>query len=217
VAAHVIDIQAGPERATAATKTYTTQLLAMAGLSHALDLPSKQEVAEIRRVPEFIEAALGTEDAARELCGRHASRQRCIVLGRGFGYATAREWSLKMQELAQVSAFPFSAADFEHGPLALAEPGLPVLVVAPTGVSLDAQLELLNRLKGEHGARVLALSDAADVRALDEGLEVPAGIPAWLSPIVEIVPAQLYTYHLTLARGLDPEAPRTITKVTETT
>ena len=216
-AAHVIDILAGPERATAATKTYTTQLLAMAGVSQALDLPSKQEVAEIRRVPELMEAALGTEDAARELAGRHARRQRCIVLGRGYGYSTAREWALKMQELAQISAFPFSAADFEHGPLALAEPGLPVLVVAPPGVSLDAQMELLNKLRRDHGTRVLALSDSADARAIDEGLAVPDGIPAWMSPLVEIVPAQLYTYHLTVARGLNPEQPRTITKVTETT
>ena len=122
-----------------------------------------------------------------------------------------------MQELAQVSAVPFSAADFEHGPLALAEPGLPVLVVAPSGASLDAQMELLDRLRTDHGARLLALSDAASIRSLDEGLEVPAGMPAWLSPIVEIVPAQLYTYHLTIARGLNPEQPRTITKVTETT
>ena len=216
-AAHVIDLRAGPELATAATKTYTTQLLAVALLSHALDAPSDEDAAHLRRVPALMESALANEAAARALAARHSERQRCIVLGRGYGYSTAREWALKMQELAQVSAFPFSAADFEHGPLALAEPGLPVLVVAPTGASLDAQMELLDRLRRDHGARLLALSDAPAIRALDEGLEVPSGIPAWLNPIVEIVPAQLYTYHLTVARGLDPEQPRTITKVTETT
>ncbi len=140
-----------------------------------------------------------------------------MVLGRGYGYATAREWALKLQELAQVSAFPFSSADFEHGPLALAQPDLPMLVVAPSGVSLNAQTTLLRRLKREHGARVLALSDSPEARKLDDGLRVPAGMPDWLSPMVEIVPAQLYTYHLTVARGLDPERPRTITKVTKTT
>jgi glutamine---fructose-6-phosphate transaminase (isomerizing) len=217
VAAHVIDLSAGPELATAATKTYTTELLAMALLSHALDTPSGEEASQLAQAPQLMESALTTEDAAAEIAGRHAERQRCIVLGRGYGYATAREWALKMQELAQVSAFPFSAADFEHGPLALAEPGLPVLVVAPGGVSLDAQMELLNKLRRDHGARVLALSASVDARSLDEGLAVPDGIPAWMSPIVEIVPAQLYTYHLTMARGLNPEQPRTITKVTETT
>ena len=89
--------------------------------------------------------------------------------------------------------------------------------MAPSGVSLNAQTKLLRRLKTEHGARVLALSDSPEARRLDDGLRVPAGMPAWLSPIVEIVPAQLYTYHLTIARGLDPEQPRTITKVTKTT
>jgi len=216
-AAHVIDLRAGPELATAATKTYTTELLAVALLSHALRAPGEEEAADLARLPQLMDHALHTEAAAAELAARHYDRQRCIVLGRGYGYATAREWALKMQELAQVSASPFSAADFEHGPLALAEPGLPVLVVAPPGVSLEAQLELINKLRSEHRARILALSESANARALDEGLAVPAGVPTWMSPIVEIVPAQLYTYHLTVARGLDPEQPRTITKVTETT
>jgi glucosamine--fructose-6-phosphate aminotransferase (isomerizing) len=214
---HVIDLHAGPELATAATKTYTTELLAVALLSHALDPATAEESRQLRSAPGLMEQALATEDAARALAAAHAARGRCIVLGRGYGYATAREWALKLQELAQVAASPFSAADFEHGPLALAEPGLPVLVVAPRGASLDAQLELLQRLKTDHGARILALSEADEMLGLDEGLRVPPGMADWLSPIVEIVPAQLYTYYLTIARGLDPEAPRTIQKVTETT
>jgi len=215
-ASHVIDLRAGPELATAATKTYTTELLAVALLSHALDKPSTDQSAALAAVPELMARALESEDTAQTLAQRHADRDRCIVLGRGYGYATAREWALKMQELAQVSAFPFSAADFEHGPLALAEPELPVMVVAPGGESLDAQNVLLGRLKREHGARILALSADAGARRLDEGLAVPAGMQPWLSPIVEILPAQLYTYYLTIARGLDPERPRTIQKVTRT-
>ena len=75
---------------------------------------------------------------------------------------------------------------------------------------------MLTKLKEEHGAQLLVISDAEAARSIDEGLALPAGIPAWLAPIVEIVPAQLYAYHLTVARGLDPEQPRTIRKVTET-
>jgi glutamine---fructose-6-phosphate transaminase (isomerizing) len=213
---HVIDLRAGPELATAATKTYTAELIAVVLLSAALDELTADERGPVDAVPRYLESALTVDEAARAVAERHADRERCIVLGRGFGYSTAREWALKLQELAQVSAFPFSAADFEHGPLALAEPELPVLVVAPRGVSLDAQIVLLRRLQLEHGSRVLALSDSAEARSLDEGLAVPPGIPAWLSPVVEIVPAQLYVYHLTVARGLDPERPRTITKVTRT-
>ena len=215
-AAITVDIQAGPERAIAATKTYTTELLAVALLSTALKAASAQELADLAAIPARVEEALSAESIARELASGHAQRDHSIVLGRGFAYATAREWALKLQELAQVSAFPFSAADFEHGPLALAEPGLPVLVVAPAGPPLDAQRHLLERLKAELGARLLIVSNDEDALRIDEGLPIPRGVSPWLSPLVEIVPAQLYTYYLTMARGLDPEAPRTITKVTET-
>jgi glucosamine--fructose-6-phosphate aminotransferase (isomerizing) len=213
---HVIDLRAGPELATAATKTYTAELLAAALLSTAIDPPTDHETSDLERLPGLLAEALATEDAVRQVAAGHADRKRCVVLGRGFSYASAREWALKLQETSQVAAMPYSAADFEHGPLALAEAGLQVLAVAPAGPELDAQLALLRRLHQAHGTHVLLLSDSVDARQLDEGLDLPADIPRWLGPIVEIVPAQLYTYHLTVARGLDPERPRTITKVTET-
>ena len=138
------------------------------------------------------------------------------MLGRGYSYPSAREWALKLQEMALVAAMSYSAADFEHGPLALAEPGLPGAGGGPGGPELEAQVALLTRLKEDHGARLLVISDASAARDIDEGLALPDGIPPWLAPIVEIVPAQLYAYHLTVARGLDPDHPRSISKVTET-
>jgi glutamine---fructose-6-phosphate transaminase (isomerizing) len=161
-------------------------------------------------------AALTAEDEAARIAADHADRTRCVVLGRGYDYSSAREWALKLQELAQVLAVPFSAADFEHGPLALAEPGFPVLAVAPSGPSLDAQLALLLRLRDAHGAGLLVISDSGDARALDQGLPMPPGVPGWLSPLVSIIPGQLYALHLTRAKGLDTEQPRTISKVTRT-
>ncbi len=213
----MVDLRAGPERATAATKTYTTELLAAALLSTALDPPSSSEKADLAGLPALMSAALAAEPHARDLAAAHAKRQRAVVLGRGYSYASAREWALKLQEMALVAAMSYSAADFEHGPLALAEPGLPVLAVAPSGAELEAQVALLARLKADHGARLLVISDAPAAREIDEGLALPGGIPPWLSPIVDIVPAQLYAYHLTVARGLNPDHPRTINKVTETT
>ena len=213
---HVIDLHAGPERATAATKTYTGELLAAALLSTALDPPEPAETAALGALPHLVSAALAVEPQARDLAVRHATRQRAVVLGRGYSYPSAREWALKLQEMALVAAMAYSAADFEHGPLALAEPGLPVLAVACSGSELEAQVALLTRLKADHGARLLVISDAAAARTIDEGLALPGGVPPWLAPIVEIVPAQLYAYHLTVARGLDPEHPRSIHKVTET-
>jgi glucosamine--fructose-6-phosphate aminotransferase (isomerizing) len=213
---HVVDLRAGPERATAATKTYTAELLAVALLSTAIDPPSSGETLDLAGLPALLSAAMTAEPHARDLAAAHATRQRAVVLGRGYSYASAREWALKLQELALVAAMSYSAADFEHGPLALAEPGLPVLAVAPRGTELDAQVALLGRLKTDHGARLLVISDAPEARRIDEGLALPDDAPPWLGPIVEIVPAQLYAYHLTVARGLSPERPRTISKVTET-
>lgn len=216
-AEHVVDLRAGPELATAATKTYSAELMAVAMLSAAIDESTAAEQADIERVPDLMSAALETETVARRVSAERADADRCMVLGRGYGYATAREWALKLQEMAQISALAFSSADFEHGPLALAEPRLNVLAVARSGPSLDAQLDLLQRLRREHQVRLLVISDSERARTLDRGLAIPAGVPEWLSPLIEIVPAQLYAYHLTVARGLDPEQPRTITKVTRTT
>ncbi len=212
----VVDLRAGPELATAATKTYSNELMAMALLSAAIDELSPAESAQLQQVPQWMAGALGGEQQAAELAREFAQYARCVVLGRGFSYATAREWALKMQELSQLPALSFSAADFEHGPLALAEHNLPVLAVAPSGPALEAQLELLRRLVDVQGVRLLALSDSAEIRAIDRGLALPASVAWWLSPLVSIVPAQLYTYHLTAARGLDPDNPRTIHKITRT-
>jgi glucosamine--fructose-6-phosphate aminotransferase (isomerizing) len=213
---HVVDLCAGPELATAATKTYTTELLAAALLSTALDAPWSRETTDLAGLPALMSAALTEEPHARELAAAHAKRERAVVLGRGYSYPTAREWALKLQELALVAAMPYSAADFEHGPLALAEPDIPVLAVAPSGPELEAQVALLTQLKEDHGARLLVISDSPAAREIDGGLALPDGIPPWLAPIVEILPAQLYAYHLTVTRGLDPDHPRSIKKVTET-
>jgi glutamine---fructose-6-phosphate transaminase (isomerizing) len=212
----VIELHAGPEHATAATKTYTGQLLAVAMLSLALDRPSEAERAELASLPELIAAALRADAEAAEIARGHADRVHAAVLGRGYEYATAREWALKLQELAHVLALPFSAADFEHGPLALVEPGFPVLAIAPRGAALRSQVALLRRLRQKHEARLLVVSDAPSARSLDEGLALPGSVPGWLGPLVSILPGQLYAYHLTRARGLDTERPRSIHKVTTT-
>jgi len=215
----VIDLKAGPEKAVAATKTYTASLLAIARLSAALDGgPSLESTTDIMAVPAHLEAALAgsVESAVERVAGALAGADRCIILGRGFEYATAREWALKLKELARVFADPYSAADFEHGPLALIGPGVPVLAVAPSGLAATGLGELLERL-GANSADITVLSDDPATRAIGaRSIVLPPGIPDWLRPIISIVPAQLFAYHLTRARGFDPELPRNLSKVTRT-
>ena len=216
-AEHVVDLGAGPERAVAATKTYTAELTAIALLVAALgeDQGSAEGLAGL---PGAISAALTSEDEARDAAAAHADLRTCTVLGRGFEYATAREWALKLKELARVVADPYSAADYRHGPLALVERDYPVLAVATSGAVAADLIALLREIRDDYGADLVVLSDREDVRAIGRrSIRLPGGVPDHLAPIVSIVPAQLFAYHLTIARGLDPDAPRHISKVTLTT
>ncbi|HWH24786.1 MAG TPA: SIS domain-containing protein [Candidatus Limnocylindria bacterium] len=216
-AGDVIELHAGVESATAASKTYTTELLAVALLSLALDEGSAVERQALSRVAGWMEAALTAAPAAEAAAHELAGLARCIVLGRGYEYPTAREWALKLTELAHVFALPFSAADFEHGPAALAEPDLDVLVIAPAGPPLDAQAALLARLAERHAARLTVISDtSAPLPVAARLLSLPPAVAGWLRPAVSIIPGQLFAYHLTRAKGLDPDTPRTISKVTQT-
>lgn len=215
-AEHLIDLRAGPELAIAATKTYTTSLLAIARLSAAIG-DDAAAAAELEAVPDAIEEALAGEPEVASVAGELAAVERCVVLGRGYEYATAREWALKLKELAQVFADPYSAADFQHGPVALVEPGVPVLAIVPEGPTAAGMIELIGVLRRDRGAEVIVLSDSATGRSLgSRSIAMPGGVPEWLRPIVSIVPAQLFAYHLTRAKGLDPERPRYLRKVTLT-
>jgi glucosamine--fructose-6-phosphate aminotransferase (isomerizing) len=214
-AEYVIALAAEPERAIAATKTYTTSLLAIARLSAEL-LDEVDSRSALAAVPDAIAQALAVEPEVERIARELAGADRCLVLGRGYEYATAREWALKLKELARVFADPYSAADFQHGPVALVGPGVPVLAVAPEGVASAGLVDLLIQLR-DRGADVLVLSDSAAIRSVaSRSIALPPNVPEWLRPIVSIVPGQLYAYHLTRARGLDPEAPRNLSKVTLT-
>ena len=223
---HPIDLAAGPELATAATKTYTAQLLAVAALAAALPArPDAQTLggspaercAFLEAIPGALGRVLAVEHEAAALAEARRDLDRCVVLGRAFDYATAREWALKLKELAQVHAEPYSSADFQHGPLALVEPGYQVLAVAPSGVAGRDLAGLVRRLREEHGVDALVVSDDPAIRAAGSAsIELPSVLPEWLMPIVSSVPGQLFALYLTVARGLDPERPRWISKVTET-
>jgi glucosamine--fructose-6-phosphate aminotransferase (isomerizing) len=168
-------------------------------------------------VPHAVQAALKLDEAIEQAAAEYRAMDRCVVLGRGFNYSTAQEWALKLKELAYVFADPYSAADFQHGPIAIVEPGFHMLAIAPHGAVLGDILSLLHRLRDELQAHLLIISDADEALAVgDTALRLPADVPEWLTPLVGIVPAQLFCYHLTRAKGYDTEAPRGLRKVTLT-
>jgi glucosamine--fructose-6-phosphate aminotransferase (isomerizing) len=217
VADHTLLLRSGPERSVAATKTYTAQLLALAMLSAAVagDVRRKEELLS---VPAHVAAALAVDAnamAAAAATLKHAGHG--VVIGRGFNYATAFEISLKAKELAYFAVEPYSAADFQHGPIALIDSGFAAIVVNVEG-AVSREVEDLLRAMTERGAHPVVLSSLASSLALALApLALPGGIPEWLSPVAAVVPGQLLAFHLSRARGFDPDQPRGLSKVTRTT
>jgi glucosamine--fructose-6-phosphate aminotransferase (isomerizing) len=214
-AEHTIHLLAGQEQSLAASKTYTASLLALAMLSAALAGDSERSQA-LEALPGLLSEVVASAPATIKAAERYRYMEACVVISRGYNYATAFEIALKLKELTYILAEPYSSADYQHGPVALVERGFPVLAVVPEGRMAAELLEFLRQLR-ERGAELAVISAQADALALAQTpLPLPIGVVEWLSPIVTVVPGQLFALGLTLARGLDPDHPRGLHKVTLT-
>jgi glucosamine--fructose-6-phosphate aminotransferase (isomerizing) len=211
----VLGLQAGEERSIAATKTYTAELAAIALLSVCLDGDAgRQEMLD--RMPQRVAKAMTHEERIAQIAERYRYMQSCVVIGRGYNYATAFELALKLKELTYTMVESYSSADFMHGPLAMVAPGFPVIVVAPSGAMLGEIKVFMDTLR-DHRAELVVISD--DALALQQAripLCLPSNVPEWLSPLTSIVPGQLLAMYLAHTRGYDPDRPRGLRKVTET-
>ena len=213
-ATFVVDLAAGPERSVAATKTYTAQLAAVAALAAGLgDLPA-EGWRELRELPNRMAAALDAGDAAAQLARDEADLEECVVIGRGYNLSTAMEWALKLKELAGVRAQAYSAADYEHGPVASFGRGARLLAVRAAGPMAEDIDRLVDRLVSERGARAVAVAGTAIPGA--DWLPFPDDGPEWLSPLVAILPMQMFAAALAEAKGMDVERPQGLNKITLT-
>ncbi|HXG32453.1 MAG TPA: SIS domain-containing protein [Bryobacteraceae bacterium] len=219
---HVLLVRAGKERSVAATKTYTGQVLMFYLLAHALG--ARIRLDDLERLPEWTERALRIEGQVAELVPRYRFMTDAAVVGRGLNFASALEFGLKLMETCYVVAERFSSADFLHGPIALVEESFPVFLFAPPGATWPSMREILLKLR-DRKADVLVITDAGNRQAVAESprsISLPLKWPrdAWreelYTPIPYIVPAQLFSALLAEEKGLDPDRPRTLTKVTKT-
>ena len=211
----VVPIHAGEELAVAATKSYTGQLLAIAMLSAHLSGDSAI-LSSLREVPPAVAATLQMNEAIAAIAPRYRYMSHCVVVGRGYNYATAFETALKLKELSYTIVEPYSSADFLHGPLAMVERGFPVVVIAPSGKMTSNLQEFLKTVQ-QRQAEVIAISDDQSIlQRARIPLRLPHPLPEWLSPITAIVPGQLFALHLAWTRDYDVDDPRAIQKVTET-
>lgn len=211
----VINQQAGIERSIAATKTYTSQLASIALLSATL-ADDTEMLAALEEIPAVAAATLAMEPELARITPRYRYMRDCVVIGRGYNYATAFELALKLKELTYTIAEPYSSADFLHGPLALIEHGFPAIVIAPTGV-MSAEMKKFVQTLNEREAEVIIISDGPDILGQARiPLALPRSVPEWLSPLTSIIPGQLLAMHLAYVRDYDPDHPRGLRKVTKT-
>ncbi len=211
----VIDQHAGVERSVAATKTYTSQLAAIALLSASL-AGDKQMLTTLEQIPDTVATTLAMETEIAQIAQRYRYMRDCVVIGRGYNYATAFELALKLKELTYTIAEPYSSADFMHGPLALIEHGFPAILIAPSGIMLPEMEQFSHSLK-QREAEIVAISDEPKILALARvPLALPCSVPEWLSPLTAIIPGQIFAMHMAHVRDYDPDHPRGLRKVTET-
>ncbi|MCA1623031.1 MAG: SIS domain-containing protein [Acidobacteria bacterium] len=203
---------AGREKSVAATKTYTGQMLHFYMLASVL---SDKKLA-FEKIPPFADETLKLIPEVEESVQRYVFMENCVVVGRGLNYGNSYELALKLMETCYVVAERFSSADFFHGPLALVERRFPVILFAPKGVTVQSNVDLLNRLKELHADSFSITNDKKIASLSSRALLMPKEIDEFLSPIPFVIPAQLFAALLAKAKGLDADAPRSLTKVTKT-
>lgn len=224
LAEHVFLVRAGREKSVAATKTYAGQLLVFYLLAYALGAPVKLD--DLRRLPGYAAAALKLEPQIADLAPRYCFMTNAVVVGRGLNYANAFEFALKMMETCYVVAERFSSADFLHGPIAIVESAFPVFLFAPPGVTWPSLEGLLSKLSAT-GAEMFLISDKSNAAAMKtpgargvvigERLSFKGPLPAEVyTPIPYIIPAQMFAAILASEKGLNPDQPRGLQKVTRT-
>jgi glutamine---fructose-6-phosphate transaminase (isomerizing) len=211
-----IDVAAGHERAVAATKTYTSELLALLILVEGIRAGDGVLPADERRAMESLPGLateLLTDETPVELARRYRFAARAVTTGRGYAYPTARETALKMMETSYLPALAFSGADLLHGPLAMTDPDVPVLAVVGNGPGGASMREVVERL-GTRRADVVVIGPS-DVDGATARIATPS-IDERYAPLLDILPLQRLALALALGRGENPDAPRGLSKVTVT-
>lgn len=204
----------GRERSVAATKTFTGQMMLFYMLASALSENGSK--IQYESIPEYTARALAHQNIIRELVERYVFMENCVVVGRGLIYANAYELALKLMETCYVVAERFSSADFLHGPLAMVERHFPIILFAPPGETRSSVSILIDRLRELRADTLVITEDPTLGQLCSRHLLMPDEIKEFLAPIPYMVPAQLFAALLAEAKGLNPDTPRSLSKVTRT-
>lgn len=216
-AAHLALVtHAGSEHAVPATKTYTSQLATLAMVWATWS--GRSDLVEALRVEisEAMTMTLELDSWVAEVARSYRLIERLLVTARGVNYATALEAALKLQETCYLQVAAYSAADLAHGPIASVGEDLPVLAIGHPGPAYEVMVELTKELR-TRGTDLAVIAPAGAMLDLAEvPIKLPGNVPEILSPLIAILPAQLFAYHLAREKGIDPDHPRGLSKVTHT-
>ena len=216
IAEHVFLVHAGREQSVAATKTYTGQLLMLYLVAYSLG--AKIDAEQLAQLPDWASRAIELEPEMADRAERFCRMDHAVVVGRGLNYANAFEFALKLMETCYVVAERFSTADLLHGPIAMVEQSFPAFLFAPAGVTWPGMREIVEKLS-QLKAETLLFTDQNNREAsamAGRAIVLPVSIEELFTPIPYIIPAQLFAASLAEQKGLDPDQPRTLSKVTKT-
>lgn len=205
----------GVEKSVAATKTFTSTIFILINFI-AKWAKCQELLEELKQVPDIMTELFSKADNIQEVVKRYRFMKECFVLARGINYSIALESALKIQETTYIRAKAFATSDFHHGPFAMVERDMPVIVFAPEGPSATDISEMLDKLKNS-GADILVVSNNKDLLLKgDCNIEIPKNLSDYTSPFINVAVAQMFACKLSILKGLNPDAPRGLNKVTIT-
>jgi glucosamine--fructose-6-phosphate aminotransferase (isomerizing) len=218
----VLYMQAGPEIGVAATKTFVTQMacalllaLRLGDARGELDIDEHHRITdELRRVPELIESVLETEGHIAEMAQRYAHARNAMFIGRGINFPIALEGALKLKEISYVHAEGYAAGELKHGPIALLDPEVPVMAIATVARTLPKTVSNIQEVRAREAPVIALVTDGHnpfDADLARDVLTVPE-CDEMVSPLVNVVPLQLFAYHVAVQRGCDVDQPRNLAK-----
>ncbi|ODU22137.1 MAG: glutamine--fructose-6-phosphate aminotransferase [Sphingomonas sp. SCN 67-18] len=218
----LLPTHAGPEIGVASTKAFTCQLAVLAALAANLarakgrmsEAEERALVGQLAETPAALNAALGKDEAIEAMAHLVAPARDVLYLGRGPDYPMALEGALKLKEISYIHAEGYAAGEMKHGPIALIDSAVPVIVIAPSGPLFEKTVSNMQEVQAR-GGQVILISDAAGIAEAGEGciatIEMPSVHPL-IAPLVYAVPVQLLAYHVAVAKGTDVDQPRNLAK-----
>ena len=215
-----IYLHAGPEIGVASTKAYTSQVTTLAMLAlyfgrmrHMSYEAGRRVITQLRKVPELVQQTLEGSSDIRRIAAKYAHATTFLYLGRQYNFPTALEGALKLKEISYIHAEGYPAAEMKHGPIALVDEATPSVFIMPQGPVFDKVMSNLEEIKARGGPviAITAEGDKETARLADDVIYVPQ-IEEFLSPLVNIIPLQLLSYHIALLRGCDVDKPRNLAK-----